>query len=49
MVSITEAPPATWNDEEIAAFRAEYPELQGTLTDAVSKYNPTPGKPMYLA
>ena len=43
MVSITDAPPTTWDEQELSKMKAEYPELRGTLNDAVSKYNPTPG------
>ena len=43
-VSITDVPPATWNEEELANLKAEYPELRGTLNDAISKYNPAPGR-----
>jgi len=43
-VSITDVPPATWNEDELASLKAEYPELRGTLNDAVSKYNPAPGR-----
>jgi hypothetical protein len=42
-VNITDGP-AAWNEDELASFKAEYPELRGTLNDAVSKYNPAPGR-----
>jgi len=41
-MSITDAPPAMWNKDEISQLRAEYPDLEASM-DAVSKYNPTPG------
>lgn len=44
MASITEAPPAHWDEEELRQLRADYPELAATSGDAVTKYNPTPGK-----
>jgi hypothetical protein len=44
VVSITDVPPATWNEDDLASLKAEYPELRGTLNEAVSKYNPTPGR-----
>lgn len=40
---ITDAPPTTWSEDEITQLKADYPELQGSLGDAVTKYNPTPG------
>lgn len=43
MVSITDTPVATWDEQDLAQLKANYPELQGTLNDAMSKYNPTPG------
>ena len=42
MISITDTPPAVWGKEEMEGLKAEYPDLQGA-TDAVTKYNPTPG------
>ncbi len=47
-VSITDVPPATWNEDELASLRAEYPELRGTLNAAVSKYNTAPGRQITL-
>lgn len=44
MVNITDAPPTLWSEEELSRLKADYPEIKGTLNDAVSKYNPTPGK-----
>ena len=35
--------PTTWNVKELASLTAAYPDIKGTLDDAVSKYNPTPG------
>ena len=43
MVSITDSPAAKWSEDELAKLKADYPELRGSLNDAVSKYNPTPG------
>ena len=43
MMSITDDPATTWNEDEIVNLKANYPDLQGTLNDAVTKYNPTPG------
>jgi len=34
----------TWKQEEISSLRADYDELAHTKGDAVTKYNPTPGK-----
>lgn len=42
--AITDAPPAVWNEDELAKFKADYSELRGTMNDAYTKYNPTPGK-----
>jgi hypothetical protein len=44
MAAITDSPPTTWGEEELAQLKADYPELRGSLNDAVTKYNPTPGK-----
>lgn len=41
---ITEAPPAHWDEEELRQLSADYPELTASSGDAVTKYNPTPGK-----
>ena len=34
----------TWKQEDISSLRADYDELAHTKGDAVTKYNPTPGK-----
>lgn len=44
MSAITDAPPAVWGKEEIGSLKSDYSELRGTLNEAVTKYNPTPGK-----
>jgi len=35
----------TWKQEEISALAADYEELAHIKSDAVTKYNPTPGAP----
>ncbi|KAK2079390.1 hypothetical protein QBZ16_003081 [Prototheca wickerhamii] len=42
MASIT-GEPTTWDCEALAGLKAEYPDLASLTTDAVTKYNPTPG------
>lgn len=44
MVNITDAPLTLWSEEELSRLKADYPDIKGTLNDAISKYNPTPGK-----
>jgi len=34
----------TWKQEEIAALKADYEDLAQVNSDAVTKYNPTPGE-----
>jgi hypothetical protein len=43
MAAITDTPPATWGEEELAKLRADYAELRSGNSDALTKYNPTPG------
>ena len=42
MASIT-GEPTTWDGEALAGLKADYPDLASLTTDAVTKYNPTPG------
>jgi len=42
MASITDAPPATWSADEIAAYQADYP-ADASYSLSFSKHNPTPG------
>lgn len=44
MVKPASQQPTTWNEDEIASLKADYADLRGTLTEALSKYNPTPGQ-----
>jgi hypothetical protein len=42
MAAITSAP-TTWDEAELSGLRGEYPDLATLTTDAVTKFNPTPG------
>ena len=44
MAAITDVPQATWGEDELAQLKGDYAELRGTLTEAVTKFNPTPGE-----
>ncbi len=42
MSAITEPAPATWDDQELQAYKAEYP-VDEKYEVKFTKYNPTPG------
>ena len=43
LAAITDSLPASWDEEELAKLKADYPEMRGVYGDTSSKYNPHPG------
>lgn len=35
--------PTTWDEAELSGLRGDYPDFASLTTDAVTKFNPTPG------